>query len=283
MLFKRIVSGSIGAVFFILVLYLSNYYVYTINIVMAIITTMAINELISMRNKNKTIISFFSLLFSPARALMGPGIKWQTSLYIYTLLVFLYVMKIFIKHKKNKRKSRNYETLNVCFIYIFSVVISVCLGKIVEIKNISRDPKIGIFYVFITLCTAWMCDIGAYIMGSYIGKNKLCPSISPSKTAEGALGGSILSLIFILISGIAFKLIFNLGEINFINLSFFPVFGAPIAILGDLCFSMIKRTSKIKDFSDIIPGHGGILDRFDSVIFTIPYSYIYLHFMPIIY
>ena len=110
-----------------------------------------------------------------------------------------------------------------------------------------------------------MTDSFAYFTGSFIGKHKLCEKISPKKTWEGAIGGSVVGTII--------STFFYLFVINS-SANLFLVFGITLLLtiigqIGDLFFSSIKRHYKIKDFSNLIPGHGGVLDRFDSIIFVV--------------
>lgn len=112
--------------------------------------------------------------------------------------------------------------------------------------------------------TAFGTDIFAYLVGMAIGKHKLCPDISPKKTIEGAIGGVAGSLILCLLWGHFFM---DLGLLNCILIG---IIGSVTAQLGDLSASVLKRKIGIKDWSSLIPGHGGILDRVDSMLFTAP-------------
>lgn len=126
----------------------------------------------------------------------------------------------------------------------------------------------GIYYLLLVLNFACVCDIGAYFVGVSIGKTKLCPEISPKKTVEGALGGIVCSIILSLIITLCFGY-FN--KIIPVLLLTTPL--CVVGIAGDLFASVIKRKTGIKDYGDLIPGHGGILDRVDSVLFISPLVY----------
>jgi len=133
------------------------------------------------------------------------------------------------------------------------------------------------------LATPWLSDGGAYFGGSFLGKRKLCPKISPKKTVEGAVTGVISGGILSLIVGLIFQnFIFSGEKVNYIYLAIFGLLGALVSIVGDLSFSLIKRSCGIKDYGSLIPGHGGMLDRFDSVIFTSPLLMIFNMFLPIV-
>ena len=125
-------------------------------------------------------------------------------------------------------------------------------------------------YVFLAFACAWGTDTFAYVFGMLFGKHRLAPKISPKKSIEGAVFGTIFSLF---VSGF-FIYIFKME--NAISLYIICFFGSILAQIGDLCASKIKRISKIKDYGYIFRGHGGVLDRFDSVIFSSVFIYIVL-------
>lgn len=121
----------------------------------------------------------------------------------------------------------------------------------------------GAWLVLFLLFLIWACDSGAYFTGRYFGKHKLCPNLSPGKTWEGAVGGVVIAAVVALLTGgwLAFPLVNRMAIGALI---------AVTAILGDLVESAMKREIGIKDFGSIMPGHGGVLDRFDSLLFSAP-------------
>ena len=139
------------------------------------------------------------------------------------------------------------------YAYAFS-----CLGGIISHMD-------GIFYLLLLLNFSSVCDMGAYFVGSAIGKHKLCPEISPHKTVEGAVGGIVSSIIVTLILVFVFSFEDKLTATLLLTVPF-----CALGMVGDLFASAIKRTAGIKDYGNLIPGHGGILDRFDSIIMIAP-------------
>ena len=136
-----------------------------------------------------------------------------------------------------------------------------------------RDLEQGRFWVLFLVCIIAANDTFAYYAGKGLGKHKLSPVVSPKKTVEGALGG--------LIGGVAVALIFHHFFLTHILLKEISVLAVFIGILGqlsDLFESLIKRSAGVKDSGSILPGHGGMLDRIDSLIFPIPFLYYYLIF-----
>lgn len=133
-----------------------------------------------------------------------------------------------------------------------------CLGGIISHMD-------GIFYLLLLLNFSSVCDMGAYFVGSTLGKHKLCPEISPKKTVEGAVGGILSSVVVTLILVFAFSVTEKLVAALILTVPF-----CILGMIGDLFASAIKRTAGIKDYGNLIPGHGGILDRFDSIIMIAP-------------
>ena len=134
-----------------------------------------------------------------------------------------------------------------------------------------RDMRMGKYVYLLAFIGPWVSDTFAYFTGMLLGKHKLIPSVSPKKTVEGSLGGILFCIIGCIVYGYIVKAITG-GETQF-HIVFLALLGLIISIvsqIGDLIFSLIKRRYDIKDYGFIFPGHGGVLDRFDSVIATAP-------------
>lgn len=141
------------------------------------------------------------------------------------------------------------------------------LGKIVAFSS-------GFYYLLLIVIFANICDTGAYFTGVTIGKHKLCPEISPKKTVEGAIGGIVSSLICVVILILVFKNRIGISQERAILTFILTVPFCIIGMLGDLFASQVKRSVGLKDYGNLIPGHGGILDRFDSMLLISPLLYI---------
>ncbi|MBB6216513.1 phosphatidate cytidylyltransferase [Anaerosolibacter carboniphilus] len=174
------------------------------------------------------------------------------------------------------------------FLNTFMILIYTLLGKKVDVLS-SGITALGIYYIvffmfhinfimssnypmllWLVFITAFATDTFAYFTGVFIGKTKLCPDISPKKTIEGSVGGVLGCMV---ISGIFASIVVPQMLIHCLILGFF---GSIVAQLGDLTASMFKRYVGIKDYGKIMPGHGGVLDRFDSILFTAPFVYYYI-------
>jgi phosphatidate cytidylyltransferase len=130
----------------------------------------------------------------------------------------------------------------------------------------------NIWGLWLALIATWVTDTGAFFVGKFVGKRKLSPGISPNKTIEGALGGVLFTTITVTFIAL------YLDKFSFYWI-IYSIMVALIAISGDLFESSLKRDMEVKDSGRLIPGHGGILDRFDSLLFTIPFTYFYLFYL----
>ena len=141
---------------------------------------------------------------------------------------------------------------------------------------LAREHHLGVFFVWLIFICAWGSDTGAYIFGRLLGRHKLAPALSPNKTIEGAVGGvltsALLSFAYATVM-VQFLLIDDRIPIAMIC-TVAGIAGSIFSQFGDLAASAIKRHSNIKDFGKIFPGHGGVIDRFDSVLFTAPVVFI---------
>ena len=143
------------------------------------------------------------------------------------------------------------------------IYVGVMLSFVYQTRMLETDGKYLVWLIFIC---SWGCDTCAYCVGMLIGKHKMAPVLSPKKSVEGAVGGVIGAALL----GVAYAAV--LGK-DMIAYAIICAIGALVSMVGDLAASAIKRNQGIKDYGRLIPGHGGILDRFDSVIFTAPMIY----------
>jgi len=269
----RIISGVIGGIFALTVLFFNQNLYWLMNLVIGVISVLAISEIFNVLGISKNfLIVIPTIIFTPILPLFGFNIYWEAVFYLYTLITF----SSMVWYKQVKLKE-------ICVVYSMAILISFSLFKIVDLRNYGGNY--GSFYVFLALAISWMTDTGAYFFGKMFGKSKLCPEISPKKTKEGFIGGIVFCLLCVTLIAFMFNnFIFpQKKHINYAVIITMSLFGSLISSLGDLCFSAFKRKCGVKDFGNIMPGHGGVLDRFDSVIFVVPYVYLFLKFIPVMY
>ena len=192
-------------------------------------------------------------------------------LFIFPLLVILVGIELFRK-KETPISNIAFSIMGILYVVIPLSILNFFAYESTysSVIGIQEDQHqywllLGFFVI------QWASDTGAYVFGSLFGKTKLAIKISPNKTWEGSIGGLILAIL----TGIIFALLTNSEELHWINIAIIIVlFGT----LGDLTESQIKRSCGVKDSGKILPGHGGILDRFDGVLFSAPFVLAYLHF-----
>lgn len=164
----------------------------------------------------------------------------------------------------------------------FSAVIVLCFYSLIYLKRclpVEIYQNDAIYFIMLTLCFAWGGDSAAYFTGRFFGRHKLAPVVSPHKTVEGAVGGvfgSVLmgivaTAVYSAVSGRFVSLTVEVNLKHYLLIALLGIVASILGILGDLFASAIKRQVGIKDYGTIFPGHGGILDRFDSVMFIAPF------------
>lgn len=224
----------------------------------------ALKELMELNIHHKKIPNIMFIVSIMALSLL---IFWRSISYLITLeinpglvaftIIFLFFPCLFYKEENYTAHEAMYLFGSILFLSLF------CKSLIfLRMKNL----WILVYLIFIAIFT----DTFAYLIGKAIGKHKCSPIISPNKTWEGCIGGSIMG---VLISTIFY--LFMIGDLSILKLLLITTLLSIVGQLGDLVFSKIKRENKIKDFSRIIPGHGGILDRVDSLVFIV-LGYIFL-------
>ena len=218
--------------------------------------------------KKKLLIP--SLIYSAFVPFSFHMIEWllpnRSPYYGVIIASFIYLLALFIILMINFEKAKFNEAAVAMFI---TFVITCFLSNIVLI----RDLKHGFFYMILCIvCSAWCTDIFAYLTGILIGKHRPFKHISPKKSIEGCIGGSVCSVGAFLIACLIYQNVTDVS-FNWVLVIIYSIFCTVIGQIGDLSFSYIKRSYGIKDFGKVLPGHGGFLDRLDSLIFISPMFY----------
>jgi phosphatidate cytidylyltransferase len=186
--------------------------------------------------------------------------------------LLLYVVLLFVEAL---RSHYEVEIGLVGGVFLFSTFVPYFLSSIVRIGlHPLRD-----YYILVPLLIPFLSDAVAMFSGMLFGKHKLAPDISPKKTKEGSIGGLLGGTVAVLLYGFVISLIADVG-VNYFYLALYGLLGSAISQIGDLSFSYVKRQNGVKDFGTIFPGHGGVLDRFDSVIFCAPFLEILIMYIP---
>lgn len=263
---KRLISTFIGII--ILILVMASRSVIFFNIALTIIAIMGIHELYgAFKLKGINALSLIGYLSSFGLLFINQDydkIKTILILALPVMMLIMFAKSVFTNMKTN-------------VIDIFATLFSVLyIPFFLMFLSLTRQMNNGEYFVWLILGGAWITDSFAYLIGSKIGKHKFS-KISPNKSIEGAIAGIVGAAVFY--GGYTYflnKAGLNLSYVEMI------IFGAIISVIsqiGDLIASGIKRYCGIKDFGKIMPGHGGVLDRFDSIIMISPFVYIFLQFL----
>lgn len=280
----RIISGVVGIVLLIAALVCP--YTVVLAGLAALLSAVAVWELLYNTGKVKNLVQVIGgMLISSAgvmlmyyvQRLLTEGLskadaEMRELLLILLAIPFVYGIFTVVVYLFN---SKNMTFNRACYGYLATLYPTLGFGCMMMLREMNR---FGIWYLVLLLMLAWVNDTGAYFVGTFLGKHKMAPKISPKKSWEGFAGGWIISVLcavglFIL----RFDLDNGYGAGMFSTLRFFlpaVVLLTPLTVVGDLLASVIKRKCNIKDFGNIMPGHGGVMDRFDSVIFIAPILYL---------
>ncbi len=261
----RIISGVVATAILAVVLVLGMQYNVVLTIAFVLATAMAVWEILeNTKLVTNRVVTVLSMVFSALMLLSYSG--WlPISIYLVqtVYVVALLWMTIFL-HKSLK-------ITQAVLAGAFTMFLSFAFMSLLAL--LSSGAVRGLFYFILVGCFAWGSDIGAYFTGVFFGKHKLCPLISPKKTVEGAIGGIVVCMLLSCITAILFVCFGKLDVSVWLVLAISPFFSVA-GMFGDLTASVLKRQCGIKDYGTIMPGHGGVLDRFDSILMIAPLFYL---------
>ena len=259
---KRVASGLILFPLVAIVLIFGNKYL--VDILVSIIAILSLHEFYNAFNgkaKPVKIVGYIAAIFIAFIHLIPNTIILKLIGALIALSVLILFLIVIISNTKINIIDISITFFGICYVALFLMFIPI-------IRENLENGKILLWYV---IFAGWGTDVFAYFVGKYFGTHKFS-KISPNKTIEGCIGGTIGSAALILIYTIICNNVFNLN-INYIAITFMAIILSIIGQIGDLAASSIKRYVGIKDFSHLIPGHGGMLDRIDSLIFIAPFAY----------
>lgn len=274
---QRIITALIFGTVFIGALWLMNTLVFPI--FLAFLSCMAVFEVEKAVGLTNKLIMIFSLVLS---CCVPFTVHFQASFPVapfgclYVVLILIFMLLEFEKTKFEQAVTAIFAS--VCIPFSFSLMI---VFRDIHIHFDGYTKVDGVYLILFAMFASWMTDIFAYFVGSKFGKHKLCPKISPKKSVEGAVGGVVGAVVLSLILLFVFKKFFFKGEsgLSYGTVAVLSAVLSVVSMFGDLAASTIKRNFGIKDFGKLLPGHGGIMDRFDSVLFVFPVLYSAIYFI----
>ena len=267
---SRLLVAAIGVPFVVLVIVWLPKLV--LAILMAVMCAIAVYELL---HATRLLTHARILLYTAVLAALVPIWSYFGSpipaavlaLAIYCILLFAELLPAY--------RTLKVESLSTAL--LAGILIPVLLSSLVRLMQMD----LGRFYVCVPVAVAFIADGGAYFAGRAFGKHKLAPNVSPHKTVEGMVGGILTALIAMVLFAVVCRYCFHY-EVNYVAAVVYGLVGAGASVLGDLGVSAIKRQTGIKDYGHLLPGHGGVLDRFDSMVLVAPVIEVLVWLMPLL-
>ncbi|MBC8257080.1 MAG: phosphatidate cytidylyltransferase [Candidatus Marinimicrobia bacterium] len=264
---SRTLVNLLGIPSLLAIIYLGDSYsnIPIFSIFISIVLLLGALEVAPLTNsKNgEPVISVLLLFLALLQIGRIPGINWEIPIHILIIGLTFTAMALEIFRKKET------PLLNISILVFSFVWLGLMLGSLSELRNL---PDIGFKVTLAIFLSVWICDTGAFFFGKKFGKKKILPNVSPNKTWVGTIAGFFFSLVFLLIINRDGLFLDIFSTIDVIVLAIITgIFGQ----FGDWAESLLKREAGVKDSSNILAGHGGILDRFDSLTFAAPLALIY--------
>ena len=273
---KRIVFGLLWTAIGISALvFMHTWFFLVFAMFLCFMATYELNRSIGLKNKPIMILSLavstiFPLYYEYGHLLgqiEGLNLKAE-----YLITTYVLVLCFLMLHNHEKTKFSD-----VSFVVMSSLFVPFSFTRLIYFRDIALHHPgkgytnaHGIFLILFILFSACMTDTCAYFAGSLLGKHKLCPKISPKKTIEGVISGTLGCILAnVILYAVFDNLVFAEPHNNYLAIILMSIPLSLLGVCGDLTFSALKRNYEIKDFSNLVPGHGGVMDRFDSEVFVL--------------
>ena len=258
---QRIISGVALLVLLLPCVYIGGL---PLQILLILVSLIGVFEILSICNRPKAKLYLYPLIaiFVLYSVLFEAQLLISSEVMIIFLLILLTCGVLDVSLQWNR----------ICYYFVASVLVAMGFHMIYQIRLIY-----GFNYLLLLALATFGSDTGAYFVGRQFGKHKLNPRLSPKKTIEGSIGGIVVGTVFSVLFGTYFQI-----DMNIMVMIIVCMILTMTGQVGDLTFSSIKRNFEVKDFSQLIPGHGGILDRFDSILFNAMTFGIILHVLQMV-
>ncbi|MFV0363918.1 MAG: phosphatidate cytidylyltransferase [Suipraeoptans sp.] len=258
---QRLLSGIVLIIVLILVIGFGGNVLFGFSLIISLIGMYELNQIVKVQKSLLGIVTYIGAVLY----YIVLYLKLNELLIGVIILTLILIMSVYVL------TFPTYESSQITTAFFGLIYVAVMISYIYQARCLSKGAE-GVALAVLVFISSWGSDTCAYCVGMLLGKHKLAPILSPKKSIEGAVGGVIGAGIL----GCILALVMNglgYGNHNTILYAVICAVGAVISMIGDLAASAVKRNYEIKDYGHLIPGHGGILDRFDSVIFTAPVIY----------
>ena len=267
---KRIITSVVALAVFVGILFLPPIY-FTVALAAVILFMLYECYSATKADLGMKTIGFISAVILMSSIYFCKAIEWDTFAWATASIGIIFIIALHMITVVAKHGKRNYkDILSNGFLTMYIVISMGCVWLTKETFDTAT--------MLLTFICAWSCDTFAYFTGRFLGKHKLIPHVSPNKTVEGSVGGVVGAMVICIVYLLIVKNVFDTNMLQWSNVvvegAVYGLVGGALSQLGDLIASAIKRDTGIKDFGWIFPGHGGFMDRFDSVMFIAPIMFI---------
>lgn len=276
---KNFLTRAFTSIFIFIIfgaIVLSSLFPFAFEITISFLSAFCVYEALNaIKIKSHKMLFALALLYAVAIPLMFAIVSNFFVSYAIATVVFVYLFNIFAMYKFKDVKFFD----SASSIYLTVVITSFLTSIII----LTRTFEHGLFYLIVAIvCFAWATDIFAYVFGVLFGKHRFSPNISPKKSLEGSIGGTLTCVAVTVGAFYIYQSIADI-EFNLITVIIYALICCLVGQIGDFSFSYIKRSFGIKDFGNLLPGHGGVLDRLDSLIFISPMFMLLLTVSPLVF
>lgn len=274
---QRIITGVVGVAVLVPFLIFSDDPAFLFPLLFALMAGIGVWEMHGCVGQKRPALLIPAMLYVvgacaltrfPAEGLFGMTYLSAMQLISFLYLTYLFVYAILTHRTEDAKHPLNATDALTCFATTFYIVFGFCAVVLL------RDLPAGNYIYLLAFFGSWVTDTFAYFTGRFFGKHKLIPPVSPKKTVEGAIGGILFCVLFMLGYGLFVEKVLGGVTANYLLLAIAGVVLAIVGMFGDLVASLIKRQFGVKDYGKLFPGHGGVMDRFDSVLLCAPCLYI---------
>ena len=272
---QRIIFGLLCTVAGVLALCIRNTPLFTvIGAIVCVMVAVEINKAIKLKNKPMFALSLVVAALVPVYYVYGHLLNGFALNLSPVYLIVIYILALFILMLTGYE---NTKFSDVGMVLLGSLGLPLAVTILLYLRDIDKHfpeqnytTEHGLFLILFAMFCAWMSDAFAYFGGRFFGKHKLAPKISPKKTIEGVISGALGCILAnVILYAVFDNLVFAEPHNNYLAIIIMSIPLSLIGVCGDLTFSALKRNYEIKDFSNLVPGHGGVMDRFDSEVFVL--------------